>query len=88
MSRKITVKQYKQLYKEVFGSEAGKLVLHDLLNRNYMMSSTQYNDGNENMNFREGKRNVALYILSQVDADLSQLREERTNYKLEVTQDE
>lgn len=88
MSRKITVKQYKQLYKEVFGSEAGKMVLQDLLSRFYMWRTTAGVGGPDDQAIREGMRNAALYILSQVDADLTQIRDERTNYKLEVTQDE
>ena len=37
-------KQKKALYKEVFNSEAGQEVLHDIMRHNYVFNSTQASD--------------------------------------------
>lgn len=85
---KLRKRQYKELYQEVFGSPSGKLVLHDLCSRFHMMRSTKgFEDKPGDMDFKEGQRNVALFILSQVDYDLELLREERSLNKVEVIND-
>ncbi len=87
MSKKITATQYKQLYQEVFGSESGKLVLSDICSRFGMMRGTNPDDTDSKVRFLEGQRNVALFILAQVDFDLNKLRQLRETHKLEMTND-
>lgn len=86
--KKVSVIDYKKLYKEVFETENGKLVLMDLCNRFHMMGSVKKpNDTNGMMDFREGQRNVALYILAQVNYDLNKFFQDRDEYQLEVNHD-
>lgn len=87
MSKKITATQYKELYQSVFGSEDGKLVLSDLCARFGMMRSTTPEDSDAKVRYHEGQRNVALYILAQVDFDINKLRVLREHNKLEMTND-
>jgi hypothetical protein len=77
LKRKVDPVQYKELYQEVFGSESGKYVLADLCNKFHMMTAIR------NDEFKNGERNVMLFILAQVDADLNKLRENRQQYQLE-----
>jgi len=82
--RKLDTIQHKELYKEVFGTEAGKLVLNDICTRFGMMRNSNPEDSNDKMRFMEGQRNVCLFILAQVDADLNKMREMRETYKMEI----
>lgn len=79
---KINLRRYKELYKEVFASEAGQIVLHDICNRFHMMSAIK------NDEFKNGERNVALFILAQVNFDLNKYLVERDKYKLERIEDD
>ena len=58
-------KRRRATYKEVFGSEAGKEVLDDLMKSNYFFTSTQTGDSHESA-FNEGRRSVILAILVTV----------------------
>lgn len=55
------VKRLARCYREVFGSEAGKIVLADLSKNCHVMKSTYNGDGHTA--FREGQRSVMLRIL-------------------------
>lgn len=86
--KKITALDYKKLYQELFNTDNGKLVLMDLCNRFHMMGSIKKkSDVIGDMDFREGQRSVALYILAQVKYDLNKFFEDREDYQLEVTHD-
>lgn len=57
--------QVANLYKKVFGTEEGKLVLQDLNNRCFVDIST--NTGNQiDNNINEGMRCVVLHINTQI----------------------
>ena len=83
---RITFLGYKHLYKKVFGTEEGKQVLHDLCNRFYMMAPTVRDEEltEQKRLIREGMRQAALYILSQVNYDIDKYTNERDQYKLEI----
>ena len=64
--------ELKQLYKNVFGSGAGEIVLEDLKQRCYFNSSTSYRkDGTialpHEALFLEGMRNVVLLIQDNLE---------------------
>lgn len=54
--------QVKNLYKQVFNSDTGKLVLEDLRNRCFAYVSTYGND----IEFNEGHRSMLLHIENQL----------------------
>lgn len=86
--KKVTQIDYVKLYKEVFSTPDGKLVLIDLCNRFHMMGSTRkINDAAGDMEFREGQRNVMLYILSQINYDLEKFFKQREESQIEVQYD-
>jgi len=85
---RIKFTEHKRLFQEVFGSEAGKKVLHDILNRCHMTDPTiRAGDAQEQYLVREGKRQVALYILKQINYDIDEYLNERAKYKMEVEHD-
>lgn len=61
-------------YKRVFGTPEGKIVLADIMRRARVLSTTFAKDPYETA-FREGERNVALMILSEVKLDIEQTKE-------------
>jgi len=69
-------KRRKALYKEVFTSEAGEEVLHDIMRHNYVFNTTQSSDPLE-MSFNEGRRAVVLAIMHNMQKSPSQLMEEQ-----------
>ncbi len=84
----ITPIDYVKLYQEVFGTPSGKMVLMDLCNRFHMMSATRRKEDNiGDMEFREGQRNVMLYLLSQVNYDLEKFFKQREESQIEVQYD-
>lgn len=84
---KISFTEYKKLYKEVFGTEIGKKVLHDLCKRYHALSSHTPRMSDAEMRFREGERNVILYILHQCNYDIERYINEREHYKMEIEHD-
>lgn len=78
---KMTAIQYKGMYQDVFGTPAGKMVLTDLCKRFHMLKAIRDDE------FANGERNVMLFILSQVDCDLDQLRNNRQQHSLEIIND-
>lgn len=84
--KKISKIDYVKLYKEVFGTEQGQLVLADLCRKFYIFRPTKLPKGAPgDMEHCEGMRNVVLFILSQVEYDLNTLLENRQDYSLEIT---
>lgn len=72
--KKISLKLYYNFYKEAFSTEAGKVVLADLVKkyrvlRPYNMVGRRDGD----MEFNEGQRQVVLDILAKLNYDLSSL---------------
>lgn len=79
---------HKKIYKDLFETENGKAVLHDLCNKFYMTSATiRKGESTEDFLVREGMRQVVLYLLSQVNYDLNKYFEERDRYKMEIEHD-
>lgn len=62
-------------YKQTFGGETGKRVLHDLMVRCHMLSPTFDSKNPNETNFREGERNVVLMILHTLGVDTYRLEE-------------
>lgn len=86
---KISFTQHKRLYQEVFGTDAGQKVLHDILGKCHMTSPTiMQGDRVEQYAVREGKRQVALYILKQLHYDIEEYINQRAKHKMEVVHDE
>ena len=67
-------KRRRATYKEIFGSEAGKEVLDDLMKSNYFFTSTQTGDSHETA-FNEGRRSVILAILNYVSLDIEKIQQ-------------
>jgi len=55
-------------YREVFKSEAGKLVLNDLCKSCHIYTSTMDANANE-LAYKEGERSVVLRILRTIEID-------------------
>jgi len=69
-------KRRRATYKEVFNSEAGKEVLHDIMRHNYIFNSTHSSDPME-MTFNEGRRAVVLAIMHNLQISPTELMEEQ-----------
>ena len=67
-------KRRRATYKEVFATEAGKVVLDDLMKSNYFFTSTQTGDSHET-SFNEGRRSVILAILNYVSLDIEKIQQ-------------
>ena len=65
-------KRRRALYKEVFNSEAGQEVLHDIMRHNYVFNTTQSSDPLE-MSFNEGRRAVVLAIMHNLQKSPNEL---------------
>ncbi len=61
-------------YKKVFESPEGKLILQDLV-RECGLLNNSYRGDTDDLLFNEGKRNVGLYILANINVDLVKLTE-------------
>ena len=59
-----------QAYKTVFRSEEGKIVLRDLLTKFHVLSSSM---ATGHVEFAEGERNVALYILDKLNTSVEDI---------------
>lgn len=85
---KLSFSAHKRLYKEIFSSEDGKRVLHDLCNRFYLTSPTiRKGESQQDYLVREGMRQVVLYILSNTNYDIDKYLRERETYKMEIEHD-
>jgi hypothetical protein len=59
----------KLLYKEIFATENGKLVLSDIINQGKVMAITLYNGNVNDLLFYEGQRSMATYVLNMVTGE-------------------
>lgn len=66
------LKNLRKVYRDVFESDNGKIILKDLKNRCHINSSTYSEKTNETF-FLEGQRRVALYILDMLREDNREL---------------
>lgn len=70
-------KQHLQLvqdYQDTFLSESGKRVLDDIMQRFFLFSPTM-SEHHADMAFKEGQRNVVLFVLSKTKIDPVEFRE-------------
>ncbi len=65
-------KQRSIAYKEVFGTDSGKIVLYDLMLNTNMIDSS-FDPDPLQMARKEGERNVCLRILNIIKTDIKQL---------------
>lgn len=68
------IKQLKEIYKIVFGSDQGKVVMSDLEKRCHFMSTTNVKGDSHESAYLEGQRSTLLFIKSM-------LQEEKPNVK-------
>lgn len=61
-------------YKQVFSTDAGKLVLSDLMSAHFMLSNTHHGEKTHETAFNEGQRSVVIRILKFVQVDVTALR--------------
>lgn len=72
-----------QIYKNLFNSEAGKIVLEDLRNRCFVKISTveTYNSVYPNeVIFKEGMRSVFLHIENQIKIEPEPIKESEEDF--------
>lgn len=62
------MEQSKVDYHTVFNSEAGERVLKDILEYCHMFDSPDITQGVDTLVFREGRRDVATFILQRMEA--------------------
>lgn len=62
-------------FQQVFGSEAGKAVLYDLMKFGHMLHSSFSPKDPYETAFREGERNIVLRIMSVLEMDPEQLKQ-------------
>ena len=63
------IKQLKEIYKIVFGSDHGKLVMEDLEKRCHFMSTTNVKGDSHESAYMEGQRSVLLFIKSMLQKE-------------------
>lgn len=61
-------------FKDTFATESGKIVLQELVRECGLLRNT-YRGNSDELLFNEGKRNVLLYILNNINVDLANLLE-------------
>lgn len=84
--KKVSDIDYIQLYKDVFSSNDGKLVLMDICKRARVLSPFPMSgELAMDLAFCEGQRQFALDILNKVEFDLNALIEMREMYQMEIT---
>lgn len=72
--KKISPKEYYKVYKEAFSTEAGQVVLADLVKKYRILSPFKMTDRKPgDLEFREGQRQVVLDILTKLNYDISTL---------------
>jgi hypothetical protein len=71
------IAQKQQLYKRVFDTVEGRLVMADLEKRCFVTRTT-YSDNAGQMAFSEGRRSVYMFIKDLVDKDIQSIIEELT----------
>ena len=77
-------------YKDIFSSQSGKIVLHDLMKKGHMLKSTYAPTDPYSSAFQEGERNIVLKIMSNLEfteTQLSDMMSEAKQYTVGVTHD-
>lgn len=66
-NKKPKIEELKNVYKDVFNCKGGELIIEDLKSR-YNIDSSMFNPDLrvEDMVYKEGARNVILYLLNQI----------------------
>lgn len=83
--RESSPKAYIKAYKDAFESEAGKIVLADLIKRYRVLRRFPMTKNLEkDAFFCEAQRQVVLHILDMVNYDLSKIQEVQELYSMEV----
>jgi len=77
-----TLLKIKSAYKDAFATEAGQVVLDDLMKYCHMLGPTYRGDLDDTV-YNEGMRNVVLYILSILNTDTAALRTRYENIQKE-----
>lgn len=62
-------------YQQVFGSDAGKRVLFDMMKAGHMLHSTFVPEDPHSTALREGERNMVLRVLAILNVDPAKLEE-------------
>jgi hypothetical protein len=62
-------------YQSIFGSDAGKRVLWDLMKHSNMMAPCTINGDPYATHYNDGMRSVCLYVLQKINADAKKLQE-------------
>lgn len=67
-----TIEDIRDSYEHIFSTPEGEIVLEDILNNAYVSKSTMEKavDAPQLVMFREGARNLALYILARAGKTL------------------
>lgn len=63
----ILAKQLRRAYRDIYATDQGKLMIDDLCNQFYFLDPTYQGDKDDAL-FREGSRNVVLYVLGMMKA--------------------
>ena len=63
------IKQLREIYKIVFGSDAGKRVMEDLEKRCHYHSTTNVKGDSHESAYMEGQRSVLLFIKSMLQKE-------------------
>lgn len=66
--------QVVRAYREVFNSEAGKVVIEDMMKTFYTLSST-FDPNPIEMAYKEGERSVVIRILKTINTDPFELKQ-------------
>jgi hypothetical protein len=70
-----------EAYHTIFSSPDGEMVLNDLINKHWVLKSTNSSGASDSeVIFREGERNVVLRILSILKTSPAKLRERIDTY--------
>ena len=87
-TKKVSFQEHKRIYKELFASDEGKKVLHELMDRFYITKPTVRKGDSEMEYFiREGMRQVVLYIMSNVNYDIETYLQNIEKHKMEIEHD-
>lgn len=62
-----------QAYSDVFGGEAGRVVLADILEHGHVLESTYVRGDSHETAVREGERSLALHIIGMLKTDIESL---------------
>ena len=70
-------KRRRALYKEVFGTDAGKEVLEDIMRFNFVLNTTMQDNDALQIAFNEGRRAVVLAIMNNLQVSPAELMDKQ-----------